>query len=152
MPLRLPTWAQRMLRVQGIRYITVAGATATYYLSLVALGMWFGWHYFLAILTAQAITIATAFPVYRKFVFESRGRLVPDFFRFLSVWLTGLIAGLAITPLLVELLSWPAFEAQVVAVAAIGIGSFAGHRWFSFRTKSGEADASLQVRVESESR
>jgi hypothetical protein len=129
----------------------VAGSTSVFYLGLVALGLWSGLFYFFAILAAQAITIVCAFPLYRKFIFQSQGKLLTDFVRFLSVWITGLIAGLVVTPLLVELLGWPPFEAQVVAVVAVSIGSFAGHRWFSFRTKPEVTGDPNQSPAESES-
>lgn len=134
MPLAVTDRIARLSRIQGVRYLFVAGMTALFYLGLVGLGVWLGWYYIYAILAAQVVTIVCAFPVYRSVVFESQGRIIPEFIRFLSVWLSGLIAGLVITPLLVELLGWQPFIAQVIAVAAVGLGSFAGHRWFSFRT------------------
>ncbi len=128
-----------MFRIQGIRYLVVAGTTSLFYLGLVALGLVLGWYYILVILIAQAITIACAFPVYRTVIFQSHGRVLTDFVRFLSVWLSGLIAGLVLTPLLVEVLHWQPFIAQVIAVAVVSIASFLGHRFFSFRTKRAAA-------------
>ena len=61
------------------------------------------------------------------------GGLWGDFARFLSVWMGGAIAGLLVTPLLVEVFHvWP-FAAQIVAVAVVSVLSFLAHRVFSFR-------------------
>jgi putative flippase GtrA len=147
---RLSLWVARLLRLQGVRYLLVAGTTALYYLGLVAIGLALEWHYLLAIIAAQAVTIATAFPFYRTFVFESQGKVLPDFARFLSVWMGGMIAGLVVTPLLVEILAWPPFWSQVIAVGAVSLASFAGHRYFSFRNHAARPPASRASSPESE--
>lgn len=116
-----------------IRYLIVAGVTASGYVSLVALGLWLGLHYFVAILIAQAITISLAFPAYRTLVFQSRGTLWADFARFLSVWVSGAFAGLIGTPLLVELLRWDPLISQILAIIVVAVGSYLGHRFFSFK-------------------
>ena len=56
-----------------IRYLLVAGTTSAGYLLLVSAGLLAGWHYMVAILVAQVVTIACAFPAYRNLVFESQG-------------------------------------------------------------------------------
>jgi putative flippase GtrA len=89
-------------------------------------------HYFIAILSAQVVTIAGAFPVYRRLVFRSTGGVWADFMRFLLVWSSGAISGIVLTPLLVEVLRWHPLVAQVVAIAVIAAGSFLAHRFFTF--------------------
>ena len=118
---------------QGFRYLLVAGTTALFYLGLVAGGIAIGINYFIAILCAQAITICCAFPFYRRFVFESQGRIGVDFARFIVVWSSGAVAGIVVTPLLVQGLKWQPLLAQVVAIAVVSVFSFLGHRYFSFR-------------------
>ena len=117
---------------QPVRYAVVAGLTALGYLGLVAAGLAVGLHYFIAILSAQVLTIATAFPVYRRLVFRSTGGAYADFMRFLIVWSSGAISGIAVTPLFVELLHWHPLIAQVVAIAVVAVGSFLAHRFFTF--------------------
>ncbi|MGJ3510081.1 GtrA family protein [Enemella sp. A6] len=124
-----------------LRYLVVAGCTALGYVGLVALGLWIGWHYMIAILVAQAITIACAFPAYRNLVFHSRGTIWADFVRFLSVWASGAIAGLVATPFLVEVFGMPPLFAQVLAIVVIAVASYLGHRFFSFRDREPEHDA-----------
>ena len=118
---------------QAIRYLVVAGSMALFYLGVFAVGLQVGWFYLIAILVAQVITILIAFPLYRALVFRSHGGLRGDFVRFLSIWLTGAIAGVVVTPLLVELVHLHPLVAQVVAVAVVSVGSFLAHRFFSFR-------------------
>ena len=119
---------------QAAHYVVVAGSVAVFYLLLFSLGLVAGWHYFLAILAAQVVTIAVAFPVYRTFVFKSRGRIGHDFLRFLTVWVGGAIAGILVTPLLVEVFQVHPLVAQIVSIGIISVASFLSHRFFSFRT------------------
>ena len=124
-----------------IRYLVVAGVTSLSYLGLVALGLKvIGWHYMVAILAAQVVTIGCAFPAYRSLVFESRGRVGADFVRFLSVWASGAIAGVVGTPFLVEVFGMDPLVAQVLAILIIAVASYLGHRFFSFRNHGPEAD------------
>jgi putative flippase GtrA len=122
--------------IELVRYYAAAGIMAVFYLSLYGAGLLLGIPYFIAILGAQAVTIGVAFPVYRRFVFRSSGRLLPDFVRFLSVWVGGAVAGFVATPLLVEVAHVDPFGAHLVAVVAVSILSFLGHRFFSFRRRT----------------
>ena len=125
-------------RRHEVRYLVVAGTTSLGYLLLVASGLALGWHYMVAILCAQVITIACAFPAYRTLVFESRGGLGGDFVRFLSVWSSGAVAGVVATPFLGEVFAMHPLVAQVLAIALIAVASYLGHRFFSFRHRDTE--------------
>lgn len=116
-----------------VRYLVVAGTTSLSYVGLVALGLGLGAHYMVAILVAQAITIACAFPAYRSLVFQSKGAVGSDFLRFLSVWASGAVAGVVATPFLVEVFGWDPLIAQVFSIVVIAVGSYLGHRFFTFR-------------------
>lgn len=116
-----------------LRYLFVAGCTAVGYLGVMAGGLALGWHYMVAILVAQVVAISAAFPAYRTWVFESRGKVLGDFVRFLSVWASGAIAGVVATPLLVELLHLHPLLAQVIGMVVVSVCSYLGHRFFSFR-------------------
>lgn len=124
-----------------IRYLVVAGCTSLGYLALVTVGLALGWFYMVAILVAQVITIACAFPAYRSLVFESRGPIWGDFVRFLSVWSTGAIAGIVATPFLVEVFGMHPLVAQVLAIIVIAVASYLGHRFFSFRHRGEAAES-----------
>jgi putative flippase GtrA len=117
------------------RYLIVGGAVSLCYLVLVALGLALGLEYLLAIAAAQVVTIAVAFPSYRTLAFRSSGPVLPEFARFLSVWSVSLVVVFTATPLLVELTPTPPLLVQVLLVVVAAIGSFLGHRFFSFRSR-----------------
>lgn len=126
----------RLLSTEQGRYLVVAGSVSGGYLVLVAVGLAAGLPYLLAIALAQAVTIACAFPLYRRLVFRSHGPWRPELGRFLSVWSGGMVAGFIATPLLVELTPIPPLVAQVIAVVVVAVASFLGHRFVSFRHRS----------------
>ncbi|WP_431473298.1 hypothetical protein [Ornithinimicrobium sp. W1665] len=64
----LPPPLDRLVHVEQVRYLLVAGTTSLFYLSLVAAGLALGLHYMVAIAAAQVITITGAFPAYRTLV------------------------------------------------------------------------------------
>ena len=119
-----------------VRYLVVAGSVSVLSWAMVALGLLFGWHYMIATVFSQLAPIPVAFPAYRRFVFESQGPLRGDLFRFMIVWGTGMIAPIAAAPLLVEGLGMNPVLAQIVITVVVAIGSFLGHRFFSFRRAS----------------
>ncbi|QQY24774.1 GtrA family protein [Dermacoccus nishinomiyaensis] len=130
------TQLRRLWARNEIRYLVVAGTTQVVYLSTFVLGLLAHLHYMLAIGVAQVLTIAAAFPAYRTLVFASTNSVASDYLRFLSVWTSGALAGLVMTPFLVEVLGMPPFVAQVIAIAVVAVGSYLGHRFFSFRPKA----------------
>lgn len=125
-----------------VRYGGIAGSVAVGYLILYALLVQAGMWYFLAIITAQTITIAIAFPLYRSLVFGPGASLSRDFARFMIIWSSGAIAGFIGTPTLVESGLLPPIPAHVIAVVVVGVLSFVGHRLFSFRRSTPENDPS----------
>ena len=118
--------------VQLLRYGVSAASVAVFYLFVYFLGLQAGLYYLVAILVAQVIAIAVAFPLYRTFVFSSTGSIRSDAIRFLGVWSGGAIAGLIATPILVELFGVQPFWAQAASILVISVGSFLAHRLFTF--------------------
>ena len=86
------------------------------------------------------ITVAVAFPVYRRLIFRSTGPWRADLPRFVAVWTGGFVAGIVATPLLVELTPLQPLAAQVIAVAAVALLSYAGHHFVSFRHRVRASD------------
>lgn len=119
-----------------IRYLVVAGATSVFSWSCIGLGLVLGWHYMVATVFGQIAPIPFAFPSYRSWVFDSRGRMWPDFYRFLSVWAGGAIIGVAAAPFLVEGLHFNPVVAQIFTTAVVAVGSYLSHRFFTFRTRA----------------
>ncbi len=118
---------------EEVRYLVVAGTTTLCYLGILALLLATPMQYLLAILIAQVLIISAAFPTYRRLIFRSDGPWRRDLPRFVSVWASGFVAGIVVTPALVELAGLPPFLAQVIAVVAVAVLSYLGHRFISFR-------------------
>ena len=117
------------------RYLLAGGSGALLYLGMFALGLhlWPRVGYLWIVLLAQAVLLSVAFPVYRRFVFRSHGRVHTDFLRFLSVWSGGLFASFVGVPFLVEAFGVPPLAGQVGAVVVVAVLSYLGHRFVSFR-------------------
>ena len=129
-----PSVLEELWSRHEVRYLIVAGSTSLFYLLLFMVLLLLPWHYFAAILVAQVITIACAFPLYRRVIFRSTGPVGGDFARFMGVWATGAIAGVIGTPILVEFVRLPPWWAQAVAIVVVAVGSYLGHRFVSFRS------------------
>jgi putative flippase GtrA len=117
------------------RYLLAGGSCSLLYIVVFAAGLraWPHVGYLWIVLLAQAVTISVAFPVYRRFVFRSRGRVMGDFARFLSVWAGGLLASTVGLPFLVEVFGVPPLVGQVAAIVVVAVLSYLGHRFVSFR-------------------
>ena len=122
------------LRREEIRYLLVTGSTAACYLGILAVLLATPVPYMIAIVIAQAIIIPLAFTAYRRLIFRSTGRWQSDLRRFGGVWSVGFIAGIIVTPALVELAGQPPLLAQIIAVAAVAVLSYLGHKFVTFRT------------------
>jgi putative flippase GtrA len=130
-----PGLVRRTLEREEIRYLVVAGTTTLLYLSLVAGLLYLRLPYMVAILIAQVVIIGIAFPTYRRLIFRSTGPWRPDLPRFVGVWAGGFLAGLVATPALVEFAGMDPLAAQVLAVAAVAVLSYLGHKFLSFGSR-----------------
>jgi putative flippase GtrA len=135
-PSRVRGFARAFLADERGRYLLAGGSCSVLYLVVFAAGLR-GWPhvgYLWIVLLAQAVTISVAFPVYRRFVFRSHGRVVPDFARFMSVWVAGLVASVVGVPVLVEFFGVDPLIGQVAAVVVLPVVNYLGHRFLSFRS------------------
>lgn len=130
--------AARLIADQKIRFLLFGGInTVMGYSVYSALTLWvfhevrFG--YVLSLLCAYAVSIVVAFLLYRRFVFVVVGNVVQDFLRFVVVNLAAISTNLALLPTLVELGGLPPLVAQALVLLVTTLGSFFGHRMFSFR-------------------
>lgn len=130
---RLADLSRNAFRREETRYLVVAGSTTLCYLAVLAGLLATGLQYMIAILAAQAIIISVAFPTYRRLIFRSSGRWQHDLPRFVGVWSGGFFAGIVATPALVELAGLAPLVAQVIAVGAVAVLSYLGHKFVSFR-------------------
>jgi putative flippase GtrA len=137
---------RQLLADERIRYLVCGAVVAVTYLSAFA-AFSYGfprWGYFLVFALAQALAITVAFPLYRRFVFASTGSWHGDLRRFLSVWGVSLVVSAAGLPLLVELVGVSPVVSQVILVAVVAVGSFLGHRYFSFKHRAATAPVSVE--------
>ncbi|MBT9255913.1 GtrA family protein [Phycicoccus sp. MAQZ13P-2] len=118
-----------------VRYAVVGGVTQAVYLSTLAGGLAVGAHYLVALVVAQLVAMAFAFPAYRGQVFRADGPLRRQLVAFVGVWWTGAALSLGGVPALVELGHLPPLPAQLlVLVLVVGL-SFVGHLRVTFRRR-----------------
>lgn len=116
-----------------IRFAVVGATVQLIYLgSLIAL-LAMSIHYVPALLVAQVIAIAFAFPTYRVHVFEGTGPWRSQLVRFAGIWWSGAAASLVGVPLLVEFLRLPPVLAQVIVVVCVAALTFVAHQRLTFR-------------------
>lgn len=132
--------AMRLVRDQRVSFVLVGGVNTL--LSLVwfvaayeLFGRWIG--YMGALVVAYTLGIMGGFVLHRTFVFRVRGRVWSDLLRFTTVNLGALTANAALLPLAVEVVGLPVVPAQVLVMVVTVVGSYLGHRWFSFRRPRG---------------
>ena len=137
----------RLLADQRVRFLLVGGTNtmvgyalfAAFDLTVFA-SMQQG--HLVSLVAAYAITIVTAFFLYRRLVFQVSGRVVRDFFRFVSVNLFAVGLNLVLLEVLVSLARLPALGAQAIALLVTVLVGYFGHREVSFRRSgSGELAA-----------
>lgn len=129
--------SRRHLGEHAVRFILVGIFNTVfgfglYWVFLLGLsGLRFG--YLLSLLLSWSISITVAFVLYRRFVFFVRGNAVLDFIRFISVYIVGFIVNSAGLALMVEVVGISPLLAQLMMLTVTTLGTYAGHRWFSFR-------------------
>jgi putative flippase GtrA len=99
------------------------------------------WPPAIAVALAYAVCIVFAFVAHRRLVFRVRGHVVRDFVRFVLVNSGGLVLNMAGVQLAVGVLRLPETPATLVVMGLVAVGSYVGHRHFSFRRAPAAADA-----------
>lgn len=89
-------------------------------------------HYTFLLVAAYAIATIVAYMLHRSIVFRARGNLVKDLPRYCAVHVGVIGANLVVLPLLVDVARIPVLLAQALLVAVSAVGSFLGHKYFSF--------------------
>ena len=126
-----------------IRYGLAGGVTQAVYLTTMAVAMWGGTHYLLALALAQVAAITFAFPTYRNLVFVAEGSVLRQFGSFMGVWWTGAAMSLVGVPVLVELAGLPPLGAQVIVLTFVVLASYLGHRTITFRRSTTEVSEAI---------
>lgn len=138
-----PSTLRRLIAAVGaeqLRFVIVGGINTAVGYGAFAL-IYFLWGatlgYLGTLLCAHLVASSLAFFLYRRWVFQVRGRAVLDYVRFQSVYLASLGVNIALLPVFVELLGWNVYLAQAVVLIVTVVGSFVGHKTFSFRRPAG---------------
>ncbi|MFF0817258.1 GtrA family protein [Rhodococcus sp. NPDC003318] len=135
-PVGGPEPRYRSVRRQGIAFAIVGGFNTLLGIALTA--MWLtvlgdDVPSAVAVALAYCISVVVAFALHRTVVFRVRGSLFRDFVRFVVVNSGGLAANMVLLQLAVSVLHAPSRPAAVVVMGAVAVGTFVGHRYFTFR-------------------
>ena len=93
-------------------------------------------HYLVIVVIAWPIAVLNAYLGYRYLVFRSTGSIVRELPRFALVYVVSLAIGLVLLPIGLELLPFNIYVVQALLTGAIVVGSYLGHKYFSFGLRS----------------
>ncbi len=96
-------------------------------------------HYLVVVLIAWPIAVLNAYLGYRYLVFRSRGSILRELPRFSLVYLATLAINLVLLPIALRVLPFNIYVTQAVLTGIVVIGSYLGHRSFSFGGRSSPA-------------
>lgn len=158
MQMQEPPWVKRLRKVHWVESVTshIPPELFGRYLLVGTFNTAFGYSCF-AVLTAilahvipysylpasmisSPINITVAFLGYKRFVFQTRGNYLKEWVRYLAVCTSGILVGIAILPIVVELLhhalglrdSAPYAGGALMLIFGT-VYNFFGHKTFSFR-------------------
>lgn len=87
----------------------------------------------LVVALSHLVATSLSFILNRAYVFKQRGKAISSYFRFQSVYGLVLLLNLALLFAFVELFGLPILLAQAICIVFVGISSYVGHKYFSFR-------------------
>lgn len=135
-PRGLRSLTRRLLGVEVVRFGLVGVVnTAFGYGIFIVLQLTLGavTHYLVVLAVSNVIGIIEAYILQRWLVFRFTGGWWAGLLRFSTVYLVAFGINLVLLPLLVEVLRLPVIPAQGIVTALQALGTYAGHRWFTFR-------------------
>ena len=130
--------AVSLLSDKRVRFVLTGGLNTAFGFVCFAgyqllVGQRFG--YMWTLLLAHVTTVFFAFVMHRRLVFQVKGSVLSDLWKFESVYLVALGANALLLPLAVEVLGMPVLAAQAVITVANAVISWLGHSRFTFRRK-----------------
>lgn len=142
-----PPKARRTLRQRldaserPLRFIVAGGINTGFGLAIYPLLLWSSdwlrYHYMVALLIAQCMSVLFAFTTYRIGVFRGEGEMVRQFGLFSSFYLFNYITNWVALPLLVEVGRIPPVIAQLGFTIVLVIGSYFWHSRVTFSKREG---------------
>lgn len=127
-----------LLAREGVRFAavgvlnTVFGYGAFVVLEL-TLGEWLP--YLVVLVLAYVVGVSEAFVLHRRLVFRDRGRWLPAYLRFWSVYVVSLAINATLLPVLVEGGGLHVLVAQPLVLLLTALGSYVSHSTFTFRDR-----------------
>ncbi|WP_447984329.1 GtrA family protein [Nitrospira sp. Nam74] len=96
-------------------------------------------HYEVVLILSQIISVTSAYLLYKKFVFRTKGHYFQEYCRFWAFYWLSLLANVVLLPLLVEVLHQDLILSQALLIVLSAVTSYFWHanHTFSFARKAG---------------
>lgn len=129
-------WLRKLFVDQRFRFLLVGGINTAFSTALfVVLVLAFGPHVpsSVSLSISWIVSLVLVFIAYRFIVFQVKGHLWLDFFRFAGTNLTALLINLVALTVFVDMIGWPAIPVQIGIVCFVTIFNYFAHKHVSFR-------------------
>ena len=124
---------------QKLQYLLIGGwntvfgyavFTALYYYGTTR----FHLHYVIPLLLSHLISVTSAYLVYKRFVFKTKGNFIREYWRFCTFYWFSLAANLILLPALVELCGMNPVISQGLFIIVAAVTSYLWHAHYTFST------------------
>lgn len=119
-----------------LAYLAVGGWNTVFGMGIYALAYWlFGKdvNYLVLAIPTNILAISNAFLCYKLFVFRTKGNWLREYFRCFLVYGGGTLLGMGLLWFFVHVFAINPVIANIAGTVLVVIGSFLGHKYFSFR-------------------
>lgn len=89
-------------------------------------------HYVILLLLSQVINVTSAYLVYKRFVFKTKGNLIREYCRFCTFYWLSFAANLILLPALVELFGLDPVISQGLFIIVAAVTSYLWHAHYTF--------------------
>ena len=100
-------------------------------------------HYLVVVVLSWPIAVLNAYLGYRYIVFRSHGPVLRELPRFSAVYFLTLVVNVALLPLALSVLPISIYIVQAFFAVMVVIGSYMGHKYYSFRGGRRGADSEM---------
>ena len=122
---------------QKLQYLLIGGLntvfgyavfTALYYYGTAR----FHFHYVIPLLLSHVISVTSAYLIYKRFVFKTKGNFIREYWRFCTFYWFSLAANLILLPALVELVGLDPIISQGLLIVVAAVTSYLWHAHYTF--------------------
>ncbi len=93
----------------------------------------FNIHYVVVLVLSQVINVTSAYFLYKRFVFKTKGNLIREYCRFCTFYWLSFAANLILLPASVELLGLNPVISQGLLIVVTAVTSYLWHARYTFR-------------------